>query len=495
MFLGVEVEEQLVHLVDDGQRAGVGTVDLVDHEDHGQLAGERLAQHEAGLRQRAFGGVDEQHDAVDHGERPLDLATEVGVAGGVDDVQRDVVAGALVVPHERGVLGEDRDPLLPLEVARVHDPLGDGLVGAERAGLVQQRVDEGGLAVVDVGDDGEVADVGAMTQFAGVLGGSSGGRRGRLLRGRRMQDFQWSQDAREGSGRWKTRQTTLSAIHERTRAGGRCDACRAACDQAAPDRQRCSMPMIHANGLDIYYEIHGDGPPVAQHQRDRRGPAPDAADAEPAHEARSPCCPTTSAGSAHDRRRRPGVDALDDGRLRRRCRRRCSPPSAGTARGVVGTSFGGMVALNLAVRHPELVDRLVLCCTSPGGTHPSYPLHELPGPISADEQTFAAADAADGPSLGPRRRRTDPRPRAVLRPVGRARHAIAARPRGGAGAAPAAAGSRRPRCGRRARRRSSPRHWCAPAATTTSPRSRTASSWPTHIPAPGSRCSTAATSS
>ena len=46
---------------------------------------------------------------------------------------------------------------------------------------------------------------------------------------------------------------------------------------------------------------------------------------------------------------------------------------------VVGTSFGGMVALNLAVRHRHLVDRMVLNCTSPGGTHPSYPLHELSG--------------------------------------------------------------------------------------------------------------------
>ena len=44
---------------------------------------------------------------------------------------------------------------------------------------------------------------------------------------------------------------------------------------------------------------------------------------------------------------------------------------------VVGTSFGGMVALELVVRHPELVDRLVLMCTSPGGDHPSYPLHTL----------------------------------------------------------------------------------------------------------------------
>jgi hypothetical protein len=85
----------------------------------GHVVGEGLAQHEPGLGQRALGGVDQQHDAVDHGERPLDLAAEVGVTGGVDDVERDVA------PHQRGVLGEDRDALLTLEVHRVHDPLGD----------------------------------------------------------------------------------------------------------------------------------------------------------------------------------------------------------------------------------------------------------------------------------------------------------------------------------------------------------------------------------
>jgi 3-oxoadipate enol-lactonase len=51
---------------------------------------------------------------------------------------------------------------------------------------------------------------------------------------------------------------------------------------------------------------------------------------------------------------------------------------------VMGTSFGGMVALNLAIRHPHLVDRMVLSCTSPGGTHPSYPLQEL-GLMDSDE--------------------------------------------------------------------------------------------------------------
>ena len=52
-----------------------------------------------------------------------------------------------------------RDAALALEVGVVHRALGDTLVRPERAALVQQRVYEGGLAVVDVRDDGDVPAV------------------------------------------------------------------------------------------------------------------------------------------------------------------------------------------------------------------------------------------------------------------------------------------------------------------------------------------------
>jgi 3-oxoadipate enol-lactonase len=53
---------------------------------------------------------------------------------------------------------------------------------------------------------------------------------------------------------------------------------------------------------------------------------------------------------------------------------------------VIGISFGGMVAQELVLRHPETVERLVLACTSPGGAGgASYPLHTLQH-LSAEER-------------------------------------------------------------------------------------------------------------
>lgn len=52
---------------------------------------------------------------------------------------------------------------------------------------------------------------------------------------------------------------------------------------------------------------------------------------------------------------------------------------------VLGISFGGMVAQNLAAQYPGRISRLALYCTSPGGAGgASYPLHELP---EVDQET------------------------------------------------------------------------------------------------------------
>ncbi len=135
--------------------AGIGAVDLVEDDDGRELGFKRLLQHVAGLRKRAFAGVDEEHDAVDHAQGALDFAAEIAVAGGIDNVDLDVVI------KEGGVLGENGDAAFALEVVGVHDALDDFLVGAENAALMEHGVDQGGLAVVNVSDDGDVANIGS----------------------------------------------------------------------------------------------------------------------------------------------------------------------------------------------------------------------------------------------------------------------------------------------------------------------------------------------
>jgi hypothetical protein len=81
------------------------------------------------------------------------------MAGGVDDVDAIGDVGALVEPAQRGVLGQDGDAALTFQVVGIHDAFAEFLTLVERAGLTKELVDERGLAVVDVGDDGDVAKV------------------------------------------------------------------------------------------------------------------------------------------------------------------------------------------------------------------------------------------------------------------------------------------------------------------------------------------------
>ena len=91
-----------------------------------------------------------------------EVGRQVVAGGGVRGLVMDRMAEGVGLVDEiadGGVLGEDGDPALFLEVVRVHDALVHLLVGADGAGLAEERVDERGLPVVDVGDDGNVADV------------------------------------------------------------------------------------------------------------------------------------------------------------------------------------------------------------------------------------------------------------------------------------------------------------------------------------------------
>ena len=153
VVIGVEAGEEVETFVQRAVGLGIGFVDLVQHHDRTQAQRQRLGGDEFGLRHRAFSGIDQQDHAIDHRQDTLDLAAEIGVAGGVDDVD----AGAF--PFDAGGLGEDGDPAFALQIVGVHGALIHGLIGAEGARLLEKLIDKRGLAVVDVSDDRDVAQV------------------------------------------------------------------------------------------------------------------------------------------------------------------------------------------------------------------------------------------------------------------------------------------------------------------------------------------------
>ena len=156
VVVGFQRHEQIEHFIQHFAGARIRTVDLVDDDNRSQAQRQRLAADELGLRHRAFGSINQQNHAIDHRQDALHLAAEIGVARGVDDV--DVIRVPVGIgPFNAGALGEDGDPAFLFQVIGIHGAFGHALVVAESAGLAEQLVDQGGLAMVDVRDDRDVA--------------------------------------------------------------------------------------------------------------------------------------------------------------------------------------------------------------------------------------------------------------------------------------------------------------------------------------------------
>ena len=82
----------LVDLVHQLQGVLARAVPLVDDGEHRDAAVPADREQLHGLRLEALGGVDQHHRGVDRGEHPVGVLGEVGVAGGVQQVD-DGVAG------------------------------------------------------------------------------------------------------------------------------------------------------------------------------------------------------------------------------------------------------------------------------------------------------------------------------------------------------------------------------------------------------------------
>ena len=148
---GVEIHKKLKYLLLDLLDAGVGLIDLIYHDDNGMIQLKRALKNKTGLRHGTLGCIYKQKHAVDHFKHTLDLAAEVGVTGGVNYVD----LYALVMYS--GVFGQNGNAALTLDIARVHDAGAHFLIVTENTALLKHLVDQGGFAVVNVCDNGNVS--------------------------------------------------------------------------------------------------------------------------------------------------------------------------------------------------------------------------------------------------------------------------------------------------------------------------------------------------
>ena len=136
----------------DAVDVGAGAVDLVDEQQGRHPEPLQRPHQDPGLRLDPLDRGQHEHGAVEHAEDALDLGDEVGVARGVDDVDRHVVE------RERHDGGLDRDAAPALE----REAVGPGGAGVDRPRLVddsrevQEPLGESGLTGVDVGEDAQV---------------------------------------------------------------------------------------------------------------------------------------------------------------------------------------------------------------------------------------------------------------------------------------------------------------------------------------------------
>jgi hypothetical protein len=159
-----ETEQQIGSLTDNLGDTCVATVNLVHHQDDRKTGGKRLTENEASLWQRTLRGVHEKYNAIDHRQTTLDLAAEVSVTWGVNNVDSDAISmagflGGWTRVAYSGVLGEDRDALFAFQVAGVHCAFINVRTRIECTGLAEHCINKGGLTVVDVGNNCHIAQV------------------------------------------------------------------------------------------------------------------------------------------------------------------------------------------------------------------------------------------------------------------------------------------------------------------------------------------------
>ena len=149
----VKRSEQIKDFVKRAIRFRIRLINFVQNHDWLEPKRECFRGYKFCLGHRTLCGVHEQNNTVNHRQDPLYLGAEVRVTGGVNDVD------AQTVPFNRCRFGENRNAALTLQIVAIHGAFGHCLVLAESTGLFEKFVNKGRFAVVNVGDDRNIAHI------------------------------------------------------------------------------------------------------------------------------------------------------------------------------------------------------------------------------------------------------------------------------------------------------------------------------------------------
>ena len=120
------------------------------------------------------------------------------------------------------------------------------------------------------------------------------------------------------------------------------------------------MPTARVNDITTYYEVHGEGPPLVLIQ----GLGGDISEVEGivhgfAEDFRVLAFDNRGAGRTDKPHEPYSIEQMADDTV-------ALMRSAGFARShILGISMGGRIAMDIALRHPDMVDRLILVSTAP----------------------------------------------------------------------------------------------------------------------------------
>ena len=163
---GVE-PDHILDLLADALRLGGGQVDLVEHRHDLEPGVDRLIDVGQGLRLDALAGIDHQQRAFAGGQAAADLIGEVDMAGRVHQIE-DIGLAVLGLVVQAHGLGLDGDAALALDIHGIEHLVLHLAVGQPARDL-DQPVGQGRFAMVDMGDDGEIADMGEVGHGGGGI--------------------------------------------------------------------------------------------------------------------------------------------------------------------------------------------------------------------------------------------------------------------------------------------------------------------------------------